>query len=152
MKVKFVLTMDDVVVNDQAIDQIIMDWESEIDQEEILEVSHKWITTQNFLTEKMIGLTKVGPPLRVAQDYVLAQLLEHRRRNLASVGSLFLPIHVLGAYLDLGGRHQLLYRCQGRRGRAQYPIHTLHPVQSPPDAAHKVDRLGDGQVHLPVSS
>lgn len=60
MRVKFVLTMDDVVVNDQAIDQIIMDWESEIDQEEILEVSHKWITTQNFLTEKMIGLTKVG--------------------------------------------------------------------------------------------
>jgi len=60
MKVKFVLTMDDVVVNDQAIDQIIMDWESEIDQEEILEVSHKWITTQNFLTDKMVGLTKVG--------------------------------------------------------------------------------------------
>jgi hypothetical protein len=60
MKVKFVLTMDDVVVNDQAIDQIIMDWESEIDQEEILEVSHKWITTQNFLTDKMVGLTRVG--------------------------------------------------------------------------------------------
>ncbi len=60
MKVKFVLTMDDVVVNDQAIDQIIMDWETEIDQEEILEVSHKWITTQNYLTEKMTGLTRVG--------------------------------------------------------------------------------------------
>ena len=60
MKVKFVLTMDDVVVNDQIIDQIIMDWETEIDQEEILEVSHKWITTQNFLTERMTGLTKVG--------------------------------------------------------------------------------------------
>ena len=60
MKVKFVLTMDDVVVNDQAIDQIIMDWESEIDQEKILEVSHKWITTQNFLTQRMVGLSRVG--------------------------------------------------------------------------------------------
>ena len=60
MKVKFVLTMDDVVVNDKVVDQIIMDWESDIDQEEIMEVSHKWITTQNFLTQRMVGLTRVG--------------------------------------------------------------------------------------------
>jgi len=60
MRVKFVLTMEDAVVNDQVIDQIIMDWESDIAQEEILEVSHKWITTQNFLTQRMNGLTRVG--------------------------------------------------------------------------------------------
>jgi len=60
MKVKFVLTMDDVVVNDRTFDQIILDWESDVDQEEILDVSHKWITTQNFLTQRMIGLTRVG--------------------------------------------------------------------------------------------
>jgi len=60
MRVKFVLTMDDVVVNDKKIDQIIMDWESDIDKEEILDVSHKWITTQNFLTQRMVGLTRVG--------------------------------------------------------------------------------------------
>jgi len=60
MRVKFVLTMDDVVVNDQKIDQIIMDWESDVDKDEILEVSHKWITTQNFLTKRMVGLTRVG--------------------------------------------------------------------------------------------
>jgi hypothetical protein len=52
--------MDDVVVNDQKIDQIIMDWETEIDKEEILEVSHQWISTQNFLTQRMVGLTRVG--------------------------------------------------------------------------------------------
>ena len=60
MRVKFVLTMDDVVVNDKVVDQVVMDWESDIDQEEMLEVSHKWITTQNFLTQRMIGLTRVG--------------------------------------------------------------------------------------------
>ncbi|MBK7142623.1 MAG: hypothetical protein IPH75_11135 [bacterium] len=60
MKVKFTLTMDDVVVEDKCIDQIIMDWETEIDQQKILEVSHQWITTQNFLTQRMIGLTRVG--------------------------------------------------------------------------------------------
>ena len=60
MRVKFVLTMDDVVVNDQKIDQIVLDWETDIEQEEILEVSHKWITTQNFLTKRMVGLNRVG--------------------------------------------------------------------------------------------
>jgi len=60
MKVKFVLTMDDVEVNNQKIDQLIMDWESDVDQQEILEVSHQWITTQNFLTRRMVGLTRVG--------------------------------------------------------------------------------------------
>lgn len=60
MRVKFVLTMDDVVVNDQVVDKIIMDWESDIEQEEVLAVSHQWITTQNFLTQRMVGLTRVG--------------------------------------------------------------------------------------------
>ena len=60
MKVKFVLTMDNLVVNDKIIDQVIFDWETEIDQEEILEVSHKWITSKNFLTTRMEGLNRVG--------------------------------------------------------------------------------------------
>ena len=60
MKVKFVLTMDDVVVEDRKIDQIIMDWESDVNQQDILEVSHQWITTQNFLNQRMVGLMRVG--------------------------------------------------------------------------------------------
>ncbi len=60
MKVKFVLTMDDLVVDDQNIDQLILDWESELDQAEILDLSHKWITSKNFLTTRMVGLTRVG--------------------------------------------------------------------------------------------
>jgi hypothetical protein len=60
MKVKFTLTMDDVVVEDRCIDQIIMDWETDIDQQKILELSHQWITSQNFLTQRMVGLTRVG--------------------------------------------------------------------------------------------
>lgn len=60
MKVKFVLTMDDVVLNDRTIDQVILDWVSDVDQQEIMEVSHRWITTQNFLTRRMVGLSRVG--------------------------------------------------------------------------------------------
>ena len=60
MKVKFTLTMDDVVVNDQRLDNIILDWEEEVNQEQVMELSQKWITSKNFLTTRMVGLTHVG--------------------------------------------------------------------------------------------
>lgn len=60
MKVKFVLTMEDVVVDDKTIDQLTLDWISEVSQDDILELSHKWITSKNFLTNRMEGLSKVG--------------------------------------------------------------------------------------------
>jgi hypothetical protein len=60
MKVKFVLTMDDLVVADRSIDQVVFDWESEMEQTEILEISHQWITSKNFLTQRMVGLSRVG--------------------------------------------------------------------------------------------
>ncbi len=60
MKVKFILTMDDVVVEDDVIDQLVMDWESDMDHEDVLKLSHEWITSQNFLTTRMVGLRRVG--------------------------------------------------------------------------------------------
>ena len=60
MKIKFVLTMDDLVVDDRSIDQVVLDWESEMEQTEILDISHQWITSKNFLTQRMIGLSRVG--------------------------------------------------------------------------------------------
>ena len=60
MKVKFVLTMDVLVVDDSSVDQVILDWETDVEQDEILELSHKWITSKNFLTKRMEGLTRVG--------------------------------------------------------------------------------------------
>jgi len=60
MKVKFTLTMDDVIVDNQRLDNIILDWEEEVNQEQVLELSQKWITSKNFLTSRMIGLTHVG--------------------------------------------------------------------------------------------
>ena len=60
MKVKFILTMDDLVVDDRSIDQVVLDWTTDIEQQEIMELSHRWITTQNFLTQRMQGLTRVG--------------------------------------------------------------------------------------------
>ena len=60
MKVKFILTMEDLVVDDRNIDRVIFNWETEVDQSDILALSHEWITSQNFLTQRMVGLTRVG--------------------------------------------------------------------------------------------
>ncbi|MCX6825869.1 MAG: hypothetical protein NTV06_01180 [candidate division Zixibacteria bacterium] len=60
MKVKFTLTMDDLIVNGNPIDTVILDWISEVDGEEVLTISHRWITSQNFLTQRMSGLNRVG--------------------------------------------------------------------------------------------
>jgi len=60
MKVRFTLSMDDVIVDNQHLDNIILDWEEELDQEEILDLSQKWITSKNFLTSRMVGLMHVG--------------------------------------------------------------------------------------------
>lgn len=60
MRVKFVLTMDNLVVEDKSIDQLVLDWEAEVEQSEILQLSHQWITSKNFLTQRMLGLMQVG--------------------------------------------------------------------------------------------
>lgn len=60
MKVKFVLTMDNLVVNESEIDQVILNWQTDIEQDELMALSQKWITSKNFLTKRMEGLTKVG--------------------------------------------------------------------------------------------
>lgn len=60
MKVKFTLTMDDLDVNGRQIDTVILDWESEMEHEELLTISHNWIASQNFLTQRMTGLNCVG--------------------------------------------------------------------------------------------
>jgi len=57
---RFTLTMDDLLVNGTKIDNMIIDWIDDVSQEEVLEMSQLWITSQNFLTERMVGLKRVG--------------------------------------------------------------------------------------------
>lgn len=60
MKMKFTLSMEDLQVEEAQIDNIVIDWVEDVSQAEVLEMSHQWITSKNFLTERMIGLKKVG--------------------------------------------------------------------------------------------
>lgn len=66
MKVKFTLHMEDLTVapvqqdGERHIDRLTISWISSVTEEEVLSVSGKWISTQNYLTEKMTDLKKVG--------------------------------------------------------------------------------------------
>ena len=60
MLVKFVLTMEDLKLEDESIDSLEFNWTGDLSQDEILDLSREWITTQNFLTDRMVGLDRVG--------------------------------------------------------------------------------------------
>lgn len=67
VKVKFTLHMEDLTVapvqqqdGERHIDRLTISWISSVTEEEVLSVSGKWISTQNYLTEKMTDLKKVG--------------------------------------------------------------------------------------------
>ena len=60
MKVKFTLNMENLLVNEKHIDRLCISWVNEVTEEEVLSVSGQWINSQNFLTQRMIGLKKVG--------------------------------------------------------------------------------------------
>jgi hypothetical protein len=60
MKVRFTLEMDDLTVNDRHFDSVVIDWISDVAQDEVLEMSQQWMTAQNFLTSRMAGLQRVG--------------------------------------------------------------------------------------------
>ena len=60
MKIKFSLSLKNIIVEETFIDHLIFDWEEETTPEEVLKMSEKWISTRNFLTSRMNGLKKVG--------------------------------------------------------------------------------------------
>ena len=60
MKVKFTLSMDDLVVSGRHYDQVVLDWEEDIVEEEVIALSQSWIGSQNFLIQRMQGLSRVG--------------------------------------------------------------------------------------------
>jgi hypothetical protein len=67
VKVKFTLHMENLTVaspeqqhGEEHIDRLTISWINDLTEEEVLSMSGKWISTQNFLTERMTDLKKVG--------------------------------------------------------------------------------------------
>jgi hypothetical protein len=45
---------------EEQIDRLIISWISDISEEEVLNMSGRWIGTKDFLTQRMTDLKKVG--------------------------------------------------------------------------------------------
>jgi len=60
MRVRYILTMDNLLVHGEHIENLVVDWEDESSHDEIMHLSQKWISSRNFLTERMNGLSEVG--------------------------------------------------------------------------------------------
>jgi hypothetical protein len=60
VKVKFTLNMENLLVDEKHIDRLCISWINEVTEEEVLSMSGQWISTQNFLPQRMVGLRKVG--------------------------------------------------------------------------------------------
>lgn len=60
MKVRYILTMEDLVVHGEHINSLTMDWQDTATREQVMGFSQKWITSRNFLTSRMNGLSEVG--------------------------------------------------------------------------------------------
>jgi hypothetical protein len=60
MKMRFTLNMENIEVGSRKIDNMILDWVDEVSQDQVLQMSQQWISSQTFLTDRMIGLRRVG--------------------------------------------------------------------------------------------
>lgn len=60
MEMRFTLTMENLIVDDIQVDNLTIDWIENVTQEQVMEMSQEWISSKNFLTERMVGLKKVG--------------------------------------------------------------------------------------------
>lgn len=60
MRVRYILSMENLKVHGELIESLVVDWEDESSHEEIMQQSQKWITSRNFLTDRMNGLSEVG--------------------------------------------------------------------------------------------
>lgn len=60
MKIKFTLTMKNLLVEEKMINELAISWISNLSQEEVLSLSQRWVSDKDFLNQQMIGLQKVG--------------------------------------------------------------------------------------------
>lgn len=52
--------MENAVVHGKRFSKLVIDWQDEQTREEVMRFSQKWLSSRNFLTSRMNGLSYVG--------------------------------------------------------------------------------------------
>src|ERR1017187_8713706 len=86
----------------------------------------------------------------MAEEHVVAEPGEHRRRDLAREGSLVLGVAVLGPEAERASPEHLPDADQVGEGRQHLHLHPA-AVQLGPHGTGQLQPVGDGGVHLPVA-
>jgi hypothetical protein len=60
MQVRFTLALKNVLLVDRHVDEISLEWTSEASPQDVLEMSQEWITSHNFLAQRLAGVKRVG--------------------------------------------------------------------------------------------
>ena len=60
MIINFTLTMNNLVIDCQLIDQVILEWTESMPEARLLAISARWLHSDKFLTQRMNGLCRVG--------------------------------------------------------------------------------------------
>ena len=87
----------------------------------------------------------------MADDHEVAQLAEHRPRDLAREGARVLVVQVLRCQGDACAPQQPANGLQSDERRADDRFHALDLFQARKHRRHEPARLGGGHVHLPVA-
>jgi hypothetical protein len=52
--------MEDLTVSGERVESVTLDWQEDASRDQVMGFSQKWITSRNFLTSRMDGLSEVG--------------------------------------------------------------------------------------------
>ena len=83
MRVRYILTMDNLLVHGERIENLVVDWEDESSHDEIMQMSQKWISSRNFLTERMNGLSEVGESSLTIEPLDITSQNSEQQTNIA---------------------------------------------------------------------
>ena len=94
----------------------------------------------------------VLPALRVADDDVgAARVEDHRGRDVSGVGSVLVPVHVLGGNADIAAFGGHGHGTQRREDRRHNHLAVLRLGHQRLELLDKIHRFGNSLEHLPVS-
>jgi hypothetical protein len=60
MKIRFILTMENLKVSGTFIDEAVLDWTAEMSEAGVSEISRQWVSSQTFLCDRIRGFQSVG--------------------------------------------------------------------------------------------
>jgi hypothetical protein len=108
--------------------------------------------SEHALVDHCIAFLEYLPPFGMADNgHGGADILQHGRRNLAGIGALLLPVHILGRQQDVRSSNDIGNRGQSGGGRRHHDITITHAGGGRHNGTGQLSGFIDCGMHLPVT-